>query len=196
MRKAMVLAAVVCLLAACAAAEETPWGIMRFMKEQGVEISPEWQVQMIAQQSDGGVARVQVEQALVCGEKLYLALTVTPAAAQTLAVPSVPDVTGDGSIAVMDHVDYDPCLSVAEYAREKGCTQVLTVALQPRNEEIWGLEYASYDHGPAGELRMILQYGCDAPPEVVEMEAVAGVYNLEQPSETETACWKLEFELK
>ena len=195
MRKCAALLAACLMLAGCAGAE-SPWGIAPFMQVNGYTPAEENVLRELAGEEIGTLVHVRVEEALRQDEKLCLALTAMPQSSDALVIPWVPDIAGDGSLAVMDHVDYDPGLSVAEYARQQGYARVITLQVNMLSQDIWGLEYAAYDHGDQGELRLILQYGCTGVPEAVKMEFTARAYSLETMLETEAAAGPVQFELQ
>ncbi len=186
MRKCAALLAACLMLAGCAGAESL-WGIVSFMEENGYTPAEENVLRELAGENIGALVNVRVEEALCQDEKLFLALTAMPQSTDALVVPWVMDIAGDGSLAVMDHADYDAGLSVAEYARQQGYAQVITLQVNMLSTDIWGLEYAAYDHGDQGELRLVLQYGCTGMPETVEMELIARTYNAENARETSAA---------
>lgn len=184
MKKVMAVSLALVLAMTQAARAEQEWGILAFAEEQGRVVAetllhkrPEQTV------SDTALVEVNVAEALRDGEKLYLALTVTPKQSGTLVMPSyashtglqMQDINEPGGMQIMDHEACAPELSVKAYAKANGFARVASISIPAcMAEEPCFLEYAAFDHQQDGTLRMLLQYA----------------------RETQAASWKLSAEVE
>lgn len=177
------------LMTAGCMAEQT-WGILPFMEEQGKVTTRELLITDCMQYVETvgtGLLDIRVEEALCMEDALYLAVTVRPTKAGTLVIPWVEDITEPGSMEVMDHPDYPFGQSVREYAGAAGCDHVVTLRVTQEDARIYGLEYAAWDHGSDGALRMVLQYGCVEKPDAVTLRFTAQEHDVETAQKTDAA---------
>lgn len=160
---------------------ETTWGVLAFMEEQG-SVAAEALLQEQPEQTASGTTLVEVTvaEALRDGEKLYLALTVTPKQCGTLVMPSyaadtglhTQDINEPGGMQIMDNAECAPEWSVKEYAQTSGFAQVVSFSIPAcQAEEPCFLEYAAFDHQQDGTLRMLLQYACGTQADAWELDA-------------------------
>ncbi len=204
MGMSLVLAAAILLLTMTAFAA-SQWGILTFMGEQGETPLAENLVTELPPQAsrDSELVSFRIQEALCDGNRLYLAITARPKAEKSLVVPYVLNIHEAGSMAVMENPDYDPALSVQDYAVANGYDHVITLYLYQQilssspacKDMITGLEHASYDHLEDGTLRMILQYSYDIDEDFgypermdfVSMDVIARQYSADQQWSPEAA---------
>ena len=153
----LVLAAVVILLTVTAFAA-TQWGILDFIRDQGREPAVYKLVTEIPQQE--GYSRwvdVDVEEALIDGDKAYLTMTIHPKMEKTMMVPMVEDVNAPESMAMLSGVVCDGGTTIMTFAESKGFERVMGVTME-KGEVFGELTNAAYESLENGALRCVMEY--------------------------------------
>lgn len=153
----MVLALAVMLLTVTALAAGQ-WGILDFIREKGME-PPEYKLMEKVSQEQGysRLADMCIDEALVDGDRIYLAMTVRPKTENTIIMPMVKDLAAPGGMAVMNNPDYDAGMSVRAYAQQRGLGRVIGFR-HPLYSYTPELLSAVYESMEDGGLRCLLEY--------------------------------------
>lgn len=151
------LAAALVLLAVTALAAGS-WGIVNYLQEKGQEPPVFKLVRDIPQQQGfSRLADVSIDEVLIDGGKVYLAMTVQPKTEKTLVIPKVENLAVPGGMAVLNNPEYDAAMSVRDFAKSRGFENIVGVTLE-ESEIFKGLNNASYQVLEEGTLRCLLEY--------------------------------------
>ena len=161
------LAAALVLLAVTALAAGS-WGIVSYLREKGVEPAVHKLVTELPQQQGiSNLAAVTIDELLIDGGKVYLAMTVQPKKEKTLMIPKVENLAVPGGMAALNNLDYDATMSVRAFAESKGFENIVGVTLE-EGAFFEKLNNAVYQVLEDGTLRCLLEYnyaGGEAFPE-------------------------------